>query len=106
MGEIIGFGDHKIHDELHIAIRDALTGHGSVVQELDTLTVPVDEWRKIARAIGRKLDRPVQTLIAGNAVHAMLRDWPRDDDEQIIHDQAMRAIVNAISLGSLPPSRA
>lgn len=100
MGEIIGIGDRKVQNALAIAIRETLTAHGSVAQDLASLTVPVDEWRKIARAAGRELGRPVQTLIAGDAVHAVLRDWPRDEREQNIHKQAMRAAMDAVSLGS------
>lgn len=98
MGEIIGIGDRKVQNALAIAIRDTLTAHGSVVQDLASLAVPVDEWRKIARAAGRELGRPVQTLIAGDSVHAVLSDWPRDEREQAIHNQAMRAAMNAVSL--------
>lgn len=100
MGEIIGIGDRQVQNALAVAIRDTLTAHGSVAQDVASLTVPVDEWRKIARAVGRELNRPVQTLIAGDAVHVVLRDWPRDEHEQIIHQRAKRTAMNAVSLGS------
>ena len=100
MGEIIGLGDRKVQSGLAITIRDALTAHGSVAQDLASLTVSVDEWRKVARAAGRELGRPVQTLIAGDAVHAVLRDWPSGEREQDIHKRAMRAAMDAVSLNS------
>jgi|AntAceMinimDraft_12_1070368.scaffolds.fasta_scaffold29365_2 hypothetical protein len=100
MREIIGFGDRKVQKALAIAIRDALIAHGSVAQDLATLSVPADEWRNIARAAVRELGRPVQTLIVGNSVHAALRDWPRDGNEQNIHNQAMRPATDSVSRGS------
>ena len=100
MGEIIGIGDRQVQNALAVAIRDTLTAHGSVAQDVASLTVPVDEWRKTARAVGREINRPVQTLIAGDAVHAVLCDWPHDEHEQNIHQRKMRPAMDAVSLGS------
>lgn len=108
MGEVVGFGDRRVQDPLVVAIRVAIAAQGSVSQELDTLTVPVADWRRAARTACRGLGRPVQTLVTADAVHAVLRDWPRDEHEKKIHTQALRDISDAMALaaevcGPIPP---
>ena len=100
MGEVVGFRDRKVQDSLVVAIRVAIAEHGSVSQELDTLTVPVADWRRAARTASRGLGRPVQTLVTADAVHAVLRDWPRDEHEKQIHAQALRDISDAMALAA------
>jgi len=94
MAIIVGINGEPI-DPLAIAISDELTAHGSVSQDLHTLTVTVTEWRKTARTVARQLGRPVQTLLTPDAVHAILRDWPADDREQVIQQQALREVAEA-----------
>lgn len=98
MGEVIGLGDRQPKDPLPLAIQGMLVATGSARGDVDELGVTVNEWRKAARAAGRELGRPVQTVAAGRIVHAVLKDWPRDEAEQRIHDAAMRAALNSISL--------
>lgn len=99
MGKIIGLNGNSI-DPLAIAIRDALEADGSVSQSLASLTVPVDEWRRSARAVARDLGRTVETVVSSDAVHAALRDWPANDSERLIHERALRDAVEAIALSN------
>lgn len=99
MGKIVGL-DGKSIDPLAVIIRDALETDGSVSQSLRSLTVPVEQWRRLARAVGRDLGRPVQTVVSPDAVHAALRDWPANEREQRIHEQAMRDVANAAALSN------
>lgn len=99
MGKIVGLSG-KLVDPLAIAIRDALEADGSVSQDLQSLTVPLEEWRRLARAVGRELGRPVQTVVSPDAVHAALRDWAANDSERQIHERAMRDAVDAIALSN------
>ena len=99
MGKIVGL-DGKSIDPLAAIIRGALEADGSVSQSLKSLTVSVEEWRRIARAVARELGRPLQTVVSPDAVHAALRDWPADESERRIHEQAMRDAVHAIALSN------
>ena len=99
MGTIIGLNGNPV-DPLAIRIREAFEADGSVAQSLESLTVPVEEWRQIARAVGRDLGRPVQTVVSPDAVHAVLRDWPTDERERRIQAQNMRDVVDAIALSN------
>ena len=106
MGEIIPFRGRTSETNVDEAIQDALQSQGFAVQSIESLTVSLDEWRKRARSVARKLGRPVQTIVVGDSVHAALRDWPRDEREQLLHDQAKRAIVEGAAtyfLEKLPP---
>jgi len=59
------------------------------------IPVPVEEWRRLARAAARALGRPVQTVIVQNVeVAAVLRDWPATPDEQATHWAAMRRAID------------
>lgn len=98
MGEVIGLGDRKPKEPLQLAIQGMLVATGSARGDVAELGVTVDAWRKAARAAGRELGRPVQTVASGSIVHAVLWDWPRDDAEQRIHDAALRAAANSASL--------
>ncbi len=90
-GSSAGGGGQGLLDD----IRDALATTGSAYQEMETLTVTVAEWRQIARTAARQLQRPVRTFVSTDGVHAVLTDWPRDDDEQAQHDNAMRRAVES-----------
>lgn len=98
MGEVIGLGDRQPKDPLQLAIRGMLAAAGSARGDVTELGVTVEAWRKAARAAGRELGRPVQTVANGTVVHAVLKDWPRDEAERRIHDEALRAALNSISL--------
>lgn len=100
MGEIIDIRSRKSGDELLLVIRDALAAKGSISRDIDSLTLPVEEWRKVARAAGRSLKRPVRTVITEGVVHAVLSDWPRDDHERRIQQAALRAAMDAATQSS------
>jgi hypothetical protein len=56
-------------------IREQLLERGSAHAVIAELPVTVNEWRRLARAIGRELGRPVQTTaIGGIDVHAIFTD--------------------------------
>lgn len=99
MGKIVGF-DGKSFDSLTFIILAAFEADGSVSQRLESLTIPVEEWRRIARAVGRGLGRPVQTVVSPDSVHAVLRDWPANERERHIHKQTMRDIADAVALSN------
>lgn len=99
MRTIIGLNGKSVNP-LTIIIREAFEADGSVSQSLKSLTVPVEEWRRIARAVARELGHPVQTVLSPDAVHAVLRDWPANESERRIHEQAMRDVVDAIALSN------
>jgi hypothetical protein len=48
------------------------------------------EWRRAARAAGRRLGRSVSTMRWSDAVDARLNDWPANDEERA-RDAAYRA---------------
>ena len=77
-------------------LQAALAASGSVSAEVKALTVSVPEWRKAARAAGKALRRPVQTLDGGAFVHAVLKDWPANDEEAAKTLAAQRAAVAAM----------
>lgn len=99
MGNIVGL-DGKPIDPLTVIIRGALEENGSVSQNLDELAVNVQKWRQAARAVARDLGRPVQTVVSADAVHAVLRDWPADERERQIHEQAMRDAMDSVALSN------
>lgn len=66
---------------------------------VEDLPMTVNQWRRVARAVGRELDRPVRTILTGGDLHALLQDWPRDDREAVLHDAALRRAVNAVGMG-------
>lgn len=58
----------------------------------------VAAWRRQARAAARTLGRPVQTLAHGDTGWAVLKDWPRDAEEQAIRDEKVQQTIAAMSL--------
>ena len=54
--------------------------------------------RRQARAAARTLGRPVQTLAHGDTAWAVLKDWPRDAEEQRIRDEKVRQTMAAMSI--------
>ncbi|WP_341953605.1 hypothetical protein [Salinibacterium sp. TMP30] len=97
MGTVIGLNGKPVHP-LTLTIRAALLADGCASQELEGLSVSVDEWRRLARFVARELEHPVRTFVSADAIHAVLRDWPADDRERQIHDHAMKEAVEASSL--------
>ena len=97
MRQIVGLNGKTV-DPLAIAIRNAITADGAVSQDLESLTIPVEDWRRTARRVGRELGRPVQTVISPDSVHAVLRDWPANESERRTREQAMRDTAEAITL--------
>lgn len=63
---------------------------------LDDLRVDADEWRALARKAVHELGRMVQTLKTDDQVVAVLRDWPRDDEEQAITRARLRRTIDAM----------
>lgn len=98
MGDVLQFGDGRRRDAPILRLRDELAATGNVSQRLGEGTVSVEEWRKAARATRREFGRPVQTLAGADAVHAVLKDWPRDDRERAIHTEALKAAMLGATL--------
>ncbi|WP_144757147.1 hypothetical protein [Curtobacterium pusillum] len=80
------------------AIRTGFQEQGSAQVAAGDLRLPPERWRALARKVGREVGRGVQTLESGGSVWAVLRDWPRDEREQGIHDAALRAASAAAVL--------
>jgi len=99
MGNIVGLNGREI-SPLALTIRAALLSDGSASQDLNGLTVSVDEWRRLARVAARDLGRPVRTFASSDAIHAGLRDWPADDRELQLHERAMEEAVEASRLAT------
>jgi|SRR5664279_3638509 len=97
MGNIVGLNGREI-SPLALTIRAALLSDGSVSQDIEELAVSVDEWRRLARVAARDLGRPVRTFASSDAIHAVLRDWPANERELHLHDQAMAEAVEASNL--------
>lgn len=99
MGDLIQFPPDP-RDVIAAEISGALQAKGFAFGEASSLQVSVEEWRKIARRVGRELKRPIQTVVSADGVHAVLADWPRDRREKAIADRARRAVVEAAALGT------
>jgi hypothetical protein len=102
VGELLQFprSDNSL---LQKALRDLLAADGSVDQRVEDSPVSPSEWRKLARAAARDLERPVQTLEFRGLLHASLRDWPANAVEEAVHQTAMRRAMNALKLGPTSP---
>ena len=102
MGELLQFpkADTSL---LQRALRDLLAEYGSVDQRVEDSPVSPSVWRKLARAAARELGRPVQTLEFSGLLHASLRDWPANADEEAIHQAAMRRAMNGLKIPITPP---
>jgi AcrR family transcriptional regulator len=64
--------------------------------------VQAAEWRRLARAAGRSIGRPVRTYAGPDGPVAALHDWPVDDVERTIHERALRDAVNGAALEAIP----
>lgn len=99
MGNVVGLNGRGI-SPLALTIRAALLPDGSASQDIEGLTVSVDEWRRLARVAARDLGRPVITFASSDAIHAVLRDWPANERELQLHDRAMAEAVEASKLAT------
>lgn len=79
-------------------IRAQLDERGSARVIVEDLPMTVNQWRHVARTVGRELDRPVRTILTGGDLHALLQDWPRDAREAALHDAALRRAVVGVGL--------
>lgn len=77
-----------------------LAADGSVRAEVAELPEGADSWRRTARAAGRQLGRPVQTLEANGMVHAALRDWPASPEEARRLQEQMRQAMQGVSVSN------
>lgn len=84
-------------NNLKTTLQNALSERGSVSHRLSDLNTSIDSWRKTARAVGRELGRPIRTLVSGDAVHAVLTDWPQGESEQRIFRENLRAAMEGVS---------
>lgn len=78
-------------------LRNGLIEDGFVTVPVAELTVSVQDWRRIARAVARDLGRPVRTMLVGSDVTAVLSDYPRDDVERARLAHRMRATATAVA---------
>lgn len=103
MGEVVKFlvpSDPDLFD----ALRAALSADGAANATIGDLSVSVDAWRKTARAAARSLGRPVETVEGPGTVHAVLRDWPANPEEEAKLHARMREAMNAMSTKLIPPT--
>ena len=60
-----------------------------------------ESWRRTARAVGRKLGRPISTHAyyggRGFTVHASLTDFPQTPEEEKVREAQMRAAMESIA---------
>lgn len=84
------------------AIRASLKETGQARCDLMELRVEADEWRALARKAARELGRTVQTIEADGQVVAILRDWPKNDEERAITIAEMRRAIKTMQ-GPKPP---
>ncbi|TGD36697.1 hypothetical protein EB834_18570 [Brevibacterium aurantiacum] len=79
------------------AITDQLLACGSSQTPVQGLSVTVNEWRSSARAVGRALNRPIKTFVAGEVVFAVLGDWPTGAREEELHQQSLQRAAAAVN---------
>jgi len=79
-------------------IRAEFHERGSARVVVEDLAMTINQWRHLARTVGRDLGRPIRTIQTGGELHALLQDWPRDDREAALHGAALRRAVNAAGL--------
>lgn len=77
-------------------IRDSLNETGQARCVLAERRVDIDEWPSLARKAARELGRSVQTIETQDQVAAVLRDWPRTDEERAVTLRRMRKTMKAI----------
>jgi hypothetical protein len=102
MGEVIDMNRERDSRDPMVQIRAALERDGHCQVPIAELTVSIAEWRKYARAAGRDLRRPIQTVAGEDMVYASLRDWPRDETEKARHDAAMRSAMEEVGKALFP----
>jgi hypothetical protein len=77
-------------------IRHSLRESGQARCEVNELRVDADEWRALARKAARELGRSVQTIETDDEVVAILRDWPKTDEERAMTLERMRRTMKAM----------
>jgi hypothetical protein len=95
VGEILQFRTADT-STLRAALKQLLSSTGSVEQRIEDSQFSPSVWRSVARAAARELGRPVQTLEMHGILHASLRDWPANTDEEAIHEAALRRAMNGL----------
>ncbi len=75
---------------------EQLSSVGHVQADVDSLSVPVATFRKVARAAGRELQRPVRTWSAVHLVGAGLQDWPANKAEEETQMRLLRAGTESV----------
>ena len=88
-------------DEIRAGIRDSLTKQGEAHVDVHDIRISLEEWRKLARAAGRELGRPVETIASDQKAWATLRDWPSNPREKQILDAAMRRTAQGTGFAPL-----
>lgn len=82
------------------AIRTQFHERGSAHVVIDELAMTINQWRHVARTVGKELGRPVRTMQYGPDLHALLQDWPCDAREDALHMAALRRVSEAASLAT------
>jgi AcrR family transcriptional regulator len=80
------------------------TGHASPRTPLED-SDRAGEWRRLARAAGRSIGRPIRTYAGPDGPAAVLHDWPATDAERTTQARTLRATVEAVSLNEGPRRR-
>ena len=76
-------------------IRESLLAIGSAWSSLDQ---DAARWRRIARRVARELGRPIRTLaLPDGTAAASLSDWPANPDEERIHLDRQRAMMQGVA---------
>lgn len=67
---------------LRARIADDLRRFGIATEAITDLSVPLDEWRRIAIETASILHRPVFTFVYAGYVSALVEGWPATHDER------------------------
>lgn len=80
-------------------IEEGFARTGGLTVHLSEEHVPAEDWRRLMRAVAKRLGRPVETFANETSVVGALKDWPRDASERRRAQENMRLVVNALNTG-------
>jgi len=76
-------------EHLVAQLRTAFSRSGAACARIDDLDIPAAEWRRAAGAAGAEVGRPVYATAVGGAVYAVVKDWPANEEEEVLDHAAI-----------------